>query len=712
MNELDEPLSMRFIHKPARSQALVEKHMDDWHTRMNSDKNWFEAGGTGIASPEIGSKGVNHTQDDSENYKVLVEADTRLEQPAKATGTHIRPSSITLPKNELSLDNVEDNESTKSLNLLSKHSDSTEDIITYKLVRKKSGEIVKSSLKDSAYFDHKCSKSLPTTPSFKQVHFGDAFDVKYFKKKDKPNAISASNSPTVQSPEFSSLDDVFYNNPSHEHYRYPNDDVLDSDLYNSDDSFDSESESEHDAQFDTNYSYKYRNFGRQGDRDDDDDETDHMSFKSSKGSTAYPNPKHGKLIDWKLTLKNFPALNYDGHISRNTPVFLERVFITPDKKYLLGHIAVKNLSFEKSITLKYTFDNWLTIVEISTSYVLDIPLVLKKNNYDRFIFKIPLNSLLNKFNLHSSSSYGGSYFSSKNRFNGMLASDQGNHRHDNDYQFCIKYVANNQEFWDNNNFQNYEINLVKIINNAKGNEGESKLVNSKANGKPHGGLKGNSKQDSPHKSSGHIKPRYSSSYLRRRSSDSNLHSSLERDADYVKNNFYLSSPLLSNYNAGNFNSDNFDSDTLNSDNLNSSSISVADSNLSNITSPDAYESSSSVNGIPSRDASASYPDSSNNLDLKSLNSNLYRDSLSSKSYKELIDSYCFFNSNNTSNTKSKASSKPSDNKDVSTESTPPNEEAFQTNDLKASTDSNSNLGSLLSDANSTDTFTVSSMLGT
>lgn len=74
---------------------------------------------------------------------------------------------------------------------------SPEEMSDYKLVRKKSGELVKPSLKSPLYYHKKRSLSLPSTPTYKQVHFGGSTDVRYFHKKDRPAAISASNSPKL-----------------------------------------------------------------------------------------------------------------------------------------------------------------------------------------------------------------------------------------------------------------------------------------------------------------------------------------------------------------------------------------------------------------------------------------------------------------------------------------------------------------------------------
>ena len=389
----------------------------------------------------------------------------------------------------------------------------------YKLVRKKSGEIVKSSLKDSSYFDLKCSKSLPTTPSLKQVHFGDGFDVKYFKQKDKPTAISASNSPAL-SPELVG-------------------------------------------------------------NDEDEEDKEFYGNNEDSVSSSFPN--------WKLSAINFAPVDYHCHININqSPVFLEKVVISPDRKYLLGHIGVQNIAFEKEVTVRYTCDQWVTIFENPTMFCPDIPVILKVNNYDRFIFQIPLASIT-------------PYNSNPHHFK---------------LSMCIRYKARNLEFWDNNRLKNYELSLFKHT------PGES-----------FGSGSNSPSFASPIRSNRNERPRrYSSSYLRRRSSDSNLagnntntkkpsfqDNSGDYNNDFIRNNFYLSSPLLSSMDTG---SSTISSDT--NSNINPSS--------------DSLETTRNFH----------YNLDDQNVDLKQLNNsnNLFnRTSLDSKSYKDILDNYCFFNPN-------------------------------------------------------------------
>ena len=225
----------------------------------------------------------------------------------------------------------------------------------------------------------------------------------------------------------------------------------------------------------------------------------------------------------------------------------------------MGHVAVRNLAFEKHITIRYSLDNWMTVIELPTNYIEERPEVLKLNDYDRFGFKIPLNSLFHSLKFSTNSSTD-SLDASSNE-------DDGTSTHERTYQLCIKYETNNQEFWDNNASKNYEVKLVRSFKQMP--DVTKPFIRKNI------GVVGTKIQDHARK------PRYSNSYLKRVASDSaiattmNSKSTAEPTAtepatsgldspsessiadsnsglsnfseisDFVKNNYYLSSPLLS-----------------------------------------------------------------------------------------------------------------------------------------------------------------------
>ncbi|KAI5843241.1 putative phosphatase regulatory subunit-domain-containing protein [Tricharina praecox] len=214
------------------------------------------------------------------------------------------------------------------------------------MVRKKSGEVVKSSLKSPSR-SRPCS--VPATPTFpKNVHFDARIEhVRHFLHSEKPSAVSVGSSP---------VEGVY----------------------------DGESE----------YPFGY-----------DDDEP-----------------------QWEIGLPNFPK----DHESRKAlPVRLEKLCLSTDKKNLIGTVAVSNLSFQKHVVARFTFDYWQTVSEVSADYSSDVRRREREDGIDRFIFKIKLAEQAN--------------LEKKILF------------------FCIRYVANGQEHWDNNGGVNFQVDFKKAF---------------------------------------------------------------------------------------------------------------------------------------------------------------------------------------------------------------------------------------------------------
>lgn len=413
----------------------------------------------------------------------------------------------------------------------------------YKLVRKKSGEIVKPSLKLSTgkdYFLKKRSQSLPNTPSCKLVHFGDDTDVKFFRKKDKPTAISATNSPSFE------CVDAFYDGIQ------DHDDDMARLLY---------------------------------DTDVESSDNDNLKNMDKIGSTKYPRPLKEKKVEWKLTLLNFPNLSYDKKIKiDNAFVFLERIFVSMDRIYLIGHVAVKNIAYEKYVSVRYTLDNWKTIVEIPATYVSDTPSILKDNGYNRFVFEIPLESIFNTFGARS-----------------VVSSDQ--RAQEKSYSLCIKYRTNNCDFWDNNNWRNYNLKLKKTTIYLSG----------------------------PLKISLHSdRPKYSSSYMKKHPKDTlskdneyeKYSQSESTGNDFLENAYYLLSPLLSSLTS-----------------RVKPSTDVKKENLSPLNNR-ATEDTDSAGNLEKQ--GGRHFTSDNPVKKIDYRHSPRRNVVDSKSYKELLDNYCFF----------------------------------------------------------------------
>lgn len=103
---------------------------------------------------------------------------------------------------------------------------------------------------------------------------------------------------------------------------------------------------------------------------------------------------------------------------REVKVLLESV--QADEFSLSGFVRVLNLAFEKSVSLRYSLNNWLTFMDSLASYVPNS----NDGATDRFSFKIVMPTFLDT---------GGTL------------------------QFAIKYCVGDHEFWDNNNGINYKV---------------------------------------------------------------------------------------------------------------------------------------------------------------------------------------------------------------------------------------------------------------
>ncbi|KTW28407.1 hypothetical protein T552_01669 [Pneumocystis carinii B80] len=241
----------------------------------------------------------------------------------------------------------ESNRSTKSNP--TKNTEGQEDCNRQKVVRKKSGELVKSSLKSEK---HKRPQSMPSTPIMhKNVQFATKLEeIKHFSQAEKPEEVSRSGL----------LDETYQDT-----YEM----AFDSDLY------------------------------------------DLRKEKNSNLTIELVNFENSKVLC----------------LSQN--VQLETVYLSSDKKRLLGRVAVRNISFEKIVGIRFTMDFWQTISEINAEYTDDILTKQYKDDLDRFVFNIKLHELMN---IENKTLY-----------------------------LCVRYKIPGEEFWDNNSGMNYKIGFKR-----------------------------------------------------------------------------------------------------------------------------------------------------------------------------------------------------------------------------------------------------------
>ncbi|KAI5303656.1 hypothetical protein KEM56_007325 [Ascosphaera pollenicola] len=238
------------------------------------------------------------------------------------------------------------------------------DVKITKMVRKKSGELVRPALRAKQR-----PASVPGTPTYiKAVHFDANLEhIRHFLQVDKPTAVSADTSPV--------------------------------DYYDGDSEFP---------------------FGSENRGDSDNDK-------------AVLPARHQPGFEWDARIANFPA-HPEGR--KDMVVRLDRIFLTPDNKNLVGVVSVANLAFHKSVVARFTFDYWKTTSEVVAEYNPDVRRKKKQTcngvEYDRFDFSI---SLADQANLQSRQLF-----------------------------VCIRYCVGGDVHWDNNNRMNYNINFMRRYN--------------------------------------------------------------------------------------------------------------------------------------------------------------------------------------------------------------------------------------------------------
>lgn len=215
----------------------------------------------------------------------------------------------------------------------------------YSVVRKKSGEVVKSALKyigplgpNGTPLEKRpmfASKSCPTTPNCpKYVHFDAQLErVKLFLQDQKPKVVSRQGSPTEVS------------------------------------------------------------------EDDDEEE-------------AEP-PK--KTLH--VRMPNFPTMH-----GPDEDVYLESLGLNEERTALRGVVLCRNIAFEKWVAVRFTFDWWQTVSEVTATYKESV----RGGSFDRFQFTLKLDDLLDRID-------------EKTLF------------------LCIRYNTAGREIWDSNGGQNYHV---------------------------------------------------------------------------------------------------------------------------------------------------------------------------------------------------------------------------------------------------------------
>lgn len=388
---------------PSQSQTSLQSQ-ETTNNDNEVSKSYSSASISTITHNENPLYNTNLNNQSSDSLKTEIQEP--LESPKDFTTSHRSSIIINSPSKSTDSNNSNNSKKFNSLKFLRKNSStSTElndssnsnlELITHPLVRKKSGELVKSSLKLPSLAR---SNSMPNAT--KSVRFATVLEkVKFFKKAEKPIAVSAETSP-VSSPHLKPTWE--WNSP-------------------------------------------------EGSCSDDDEDEDFLLSSSntiSHSSTATNN------ITWKIIHNDAPpssVLNF-AKFNCDRPVIFESVKLGSSKNSVIGFIYVKNISYQKKITVRLTTDNWKSFKDISNANYISSNHIFKYNNindnnfnqlketYDKFSFIIKLESL-----------YDDSVITGNNNLI--------------DLKFCIRFESGEEEFWDNNDSKNYQVVLRKETNSS------------------------------------------------------------------------------------------------------------------------------------------------------------------------------------------------------------------------------------------------------
>ncbi|QLQ82159.1 hypothetical protein HG537_0G04140 [Torulaspora globosa] len=208
---------------------------------------------------------------------------------------------------------------------------------------------------------------------------------------------------------------------------------------------------------------------------DDDDELDDAAFEGTHewsrnmtGNGFASDSKFLEVIDWRLIKTNispmkpvwnpFLLANHQkpGENDLESQIFdyLQGSNIrlhslkqsTTEFGKIIGLIYVNNLNFEKFIEIKLTFNQWKDMHYIPANFSRSIT-----DKIDEFRFVIDLNSL--KYSLQV-----------KNLIYAMPDSTTSICRLN--VELCCRYDVNNETFYDNNNYENYQIQLAATVRNT------------------------------------------------------------------------------------------------------------------------------------------------------------------------------------------------------------------------------------------------------
>jgi len=143
--------------------------------------------------------------------------------------------------------------------------------------------------------------------------------------------------------------------------------------------------------------------------------------------------------NWELAFAQ-PVADYVAYKSRldRLNVALENAVLKEEDSALTGVVKVRNLSFHKAVTVKYTYDGWRSDSDVDATYIAAPVTSSTYDLYDRFSFEIPLPC--------------------------QSETDK--------IEFCVRFACDGAEHWDNNDARNYTV--VSFRSNKPQKQNKSK----------------------------------------------------------------------------------------------------------------------------------------------------------------------------------------------------------------------------------------------
>ncbi|CUS22604.1 LAQU0S06e01794g1_1 [Lachancea quebecensis] len=172
------------------------------------------------------------------------------------------------------------------------------------------------------------------------------------------------------------------------------------------------------------------------------------SLPFGRGGASAPSQPRFAVTRWHLASSDIEplvtrrAIDLQSHILAHLQghnIKLNRVSACLDTKKIQGLIYVTNLNFEKALEIKFTFNNWKDIHYVSAYHHRSVT-----DAIDEFKFTIHLSGL--SFFMQSKKLL----FCDPNMYETCCPLSM---------ELCCRYDVNGETYYDNNNYNNYHVNL-------------------------------------------------------------------------------------------------------------------------------------------------------------------------------------------------------------------------------------------------------------